>query len=828
MRRSGEAVDAAGSRPRSRRRPRSSRRGARASPRRAMPSITAIQRTMRKRCTAQPARRPARARFDRARARSPDTASTVPRRCGQPGAPEPPQRPLRSLGVGLAGGRARRATGPAPVTSARKAPAAQQLLARAARRRGRSAAARRGRAGARRRRARREALRGAPRSRRAAARVEGGVDVGGRRLGGAVREEQRRPSSPAAGRAARARCRRPSRAAGRRRGRRGRRRRGRPRAGAARSAGAARAASRSRAGARSPRRELPPPRPAATGMRFSIRTRQRGSTPAVARRASRARRATSVSPAKPSTRRPVAGSSSIRSASSTRWRTVSDLVLAVVARRADDEREVDLGRRAGAAHLAAPPRARRTRPARAPRRALAAGGRSRASASAALLRAASPASASEFGSVLRRCAKAASTTSLHVAEVRAAAPCGGRRRAPSRRSAAAGRPSRETGWKPRPLGGELDEHRDGAVRLRRRHGEEPVGDLALHHHAPEPDRSAGRRGSRRRAASRRCTAGSRRASSRRRERGEVEPRARRRSASVDVRRRASRRRGSSDAVELDGVDVRDAVGEIAREHAEAGADLEHDVVRRELGEAADHAEDVLVDEEVLAELLLRGRTVTAAPRRSAFRVDLRLELGRLLAARGGERGERVDDVRGLVRPAADGLRREVGRVGLGEDPVGRNLRRRVAELGRLRVGDVAGERDVPAALERGRQQARATRSSAGRPCRRSRRAPRAVSSSAARVWITTGLPSSAASVELRGEEAALGVARRVVAEVVEPGLADRDRLRVREQARAARRGRPRRPLRGLVRVDAEDREDAVVALRELERRAGRRRWSCRR
>ena len=54
------------------------------------------------------------------------------------------------------------------------------------------------------------------------------------------------------------------------------------------------------------------------------------------------------------------------------------------------------------------------------------------------------------------------------------------------------------------------------------------------------------------------------------------------------------------------MDVADAIGEVARQDAEAGSDLEHDVVAAELGEAADHAEDVLVGEEVLAELLLRA------------------------------------------------------------------------------------------------------------------------------------------------------------------------------------------------------------------------------
>ena len=60
----------------------------------------------------------------------------------------------------------------------------------------------------------------------------------------------------------------------------------------------------------------------------------------------------------------------------------------------------------------------------------------------------------------------------------------------------------------------------------------------------------------------------------------------------------------------------------------------------------------------------------------------------------------MDDVRRLVRPAAHGLRGEVGRVRLGEDPLRRDLGRRLAQVGRLRIRDVAGERDVVVALER--------------------------------------------------------------------------------------------------------------------------------
>ena len=49
----------------------------------------------------------------------------------------------------------------------------------------------------------------------------------------------------------------------------------------------------------------------------------------------------------------------------------------------------------------------------------------------------------------------------------------------------------------------------------------------------------------------------------------------------------------------------DALGEEAREHAEAWADLEHDIGRIEQGEPFDHAEDVRIDEKVLPERLPR-------------------------------------------------------------------------------------------------------------------------------------------------------------------------------------------------------------------------------
>ena len=157
------------------------------------------------------------------------------------------------------------------------------------------------------------------------------------------------------------------------------------------------------------------------------------------------------------------------------------------------------------------------------------------------------------------------------------------------------------------LCGELDQHRDGAVGLRRG-------------------------SAKKRSATSRCTITHQRstlgrpsrlsttigvatlygrfatsfAASARARRGRAG--ARRRSGAGRCRgRRAPREVRLERAVELDGVDVGDALGEEARQHAEARPDLEHDVGGVELGEPADHAEDVLVDQEVLAELLLGGR-----------------------------------------------------------------------------------------------------------------------------------------------------------------------------------------------------------------------------
>ena len=184
------------------------------------------------------------------------------------------------------------------------------------------------------------------------------------------------------------------------------------------------------------------------------------------------------------------------------------------------------------------------------------------------------------------------------------------------------------------LGRELQQDGHCAVRLRARLGEEAVRHLALHHHAPGSRATAARRATRRRSGSRRCTAGSRRAS--------PEPgrgsRARRASASpktsVDVRARAQplAQPRLERAVDLDRVDVRDPVGEEARQDAEARADLEDDVVGAEVGQPGDHAQDVLVGEEVLAVGASSGRRSRQAEDPRGVRVDLRGERVRLLSS----------------------------------------------------------------------------------------------------------------------------------------------------------------------------------------------------
>ena len=154
------------------------------------------------------------------------------------------------------------------------------------------------------------------------------------------------------------------------------------------------------------------------------------------------------------------------------------------------------------------------------------------------------------------------------------------------------------------------------------------------------------------------------------------------------------------------MDARHAIGEVAGQHPEPGADLQHDVVRPQLGQAADDAEDVLVDEEMLAELTVRDDSAHG-------RENAALAFASICAASSSASSSRAAASASTVWTTfagsfglPRGLRREVRAVGLGEKPIGGDARGALAQIGRLRVGDVAGERDVVAAFERGVEQRR--------------------------------------------------------------------------------------------------------------------------
>lgn len=159
---------------------------------------------------------------------------------------------------------------------------------------------------------------------------------------------------------------------------------------------------------------------------------------------------------------------------------------------------------------------------------------------------------------------------------------------------------------PRPS--RMEPHHDGdrAVGLGPRRREEPVGDLALDHHAPRPQAGDAHQG----LDDERCRdvvgqIGDElcrcwdECVERRRQR--VPEHERHVRSSVERLSQA----GFQPAVELDRMDVVDAVCEVGREHAEARPDLEHDVLAGERGEALDHTEHVAIDEEVLTERALR-------------------------------------------------------------------------------------------------------------------------------------------------------------------------------------------------------------------------------
>ena len=100
-----------------------------------------------------------------------------------------------------------------------------------------------------------------------------------------------------------------------------------------------------------------------------------------------------------------------------------------------------------------------------------------------------------------------------------------------------------------------------------------------------------------------------------------------------------------------------------------------------------------------------------------------------------------------------------------------------------------------------------------------------MSSSAARVWMTTGSPARRGQLELRLERAPLVLARGAVAVVVESGLADRARPRVRGGALDLLQAGVVEAL-AVVGVAAHDRHHALVLAQHPRAPAGSTRRSC--
>ena len=255
--------------------------------------------------------------------------------------------------------------------------------------------------------------------------------------------------------------------------------------------------------------------------------------------------------------------------------------------------------------------------------------------------------------------------------------------------------------------------------------------------------------------------------------------------------------------------------EIAGQDSEPGPDLEHDVFGGELGEPTDDAED-FSSRGSAGRAASWGSRLTARTKAAVAFASIRaLELGHVLATRGGERGDRVHDVCGLVRPAAKRLRREVRAVRLGEERSAGTCAaasRSSSALGYVTLP--ANEKYQP------RSRPAPSRSGSEKQCRTTVPSKRA--SIVARVVVRLAgvdhdrQPELARERELGREEAPLLVLRRGAVVVVEARLAHGDRTLVAEEL-AQLVDAMRLVASRLVRVDPERGADAVIRRSELER-----------
>src|SRR5581483_1603156 len=145
-------------------------------------------------------------------------------------------------------------------------------------------------------------------------------------------------------------------------------------------------------------------------------------------------------------------------------------------------------------------------------------------------------------------------------------------------------------------------------------------------------------------------------------------------------------------------------------------------------------------------------------------------------------------------------------VRLREDSIARHARRSRAQLAGVGVRDVAGERNVVAALERDGKQVRGREAVEDDSTVETRKRCRRLVVCLPRVH-DDRLPEAPGELELRLEHRSLCLPRGVVAVEVEPGLADRDSTVVAEELLEVVE---RLSVCGLVRVDAERYEDALL------------------
>ena len=287
------------------------------------------------------------------------------------------------------------------------------------------------------------------------------------------------------------------------------------------------------------------------------------------------------------------------------------------------------------------------------------------------------------------------------------------------------------------------------------------------------------------------------------------------------------------AIDLDRRHVRDLRRQVLGQRSDAGADLEHDVLRPQVGEPIDHLEQVVVEQEVLPELAVRPQAVLREPAERPL-PQLLHQTGSANAASALSTTARASSSGSTPRSPAMkrsvsstiagrhgrprcGTGRQVRRVGLDEQALDRDAPGGLLQRRRARVRDVAREARPPAALDHlvelvGQREA-VQHHAPLEPAQHGERLARGL----ARVD-DERLPGLRRELDLPLEGTRLHLVRRALAVEVEAALADRNHARIDGQLGelVAQTGVP---LLGAVRVQAHGGAQPRVSLAQLERLA---------